>query len=63
MDKQFHGVVSKDGMGAMRFAKASISGREVSCDVCGRVVPREKIRSIYFGEHGEKIDYCEECLG
>jgi len=46
----------------MKLEKASISGREVSCDVCGRVAPREKIFSVYVGPHGEKIDYCKRCF-
>ena len=46
----------------MNFAKASISGKEVSCDVCGKVVEREEITSIYFGDKGQKIDYCSRCF-
>ena len=46
----------------MNFAKASISGKEVSCDVCGKVVEREQIVSIYHGPHGEKIDFCSRCF-
>jgi hypothetical protein len=44
------------------FTKASISSREVSCDVCGAVVEREKIVSIYYGPNGEKTDYCSRCF-
>jgi|YelNatPaOPRAMG01_1025707.scaffolds.fasta_scaffold11081_5 ribosomal protein S26 len=46
----------------MRYGKASISGREVSCDICGRIVPREQVISVYFGPYGEKVDFCRKCL-
>jgi late competence protein required for DNA uptake (superfamily II DNA/RNA helicase) len=46
----------------MKFEKASISSREVSCDRCGAVVEREEITSVYFGDKGQKIDYCPRCF-
>jgi len=46
----------------MNFAKASISGKEVSCDVCGKVVERGEIISVYYGPNGEKTDYCLRCF-
>jgi Zn-finger nucleic acid-binding protein len=45
------------------FTKALISGKEASCDVCGKVVKREEITSVYFGDKGQKIDYCPRCFG
>jgi len=42
--------------------REALLGREASCDRCGAVVPREQIRSIYIGPHGEKIDYCPSCF-
>jgi len=44
------------------FSKASISGKEVSCDRCGLVVSRQKIVSVYIGERGQKIDFCPRCF-
>jgi hypothetical protein len=50
---------------ADRFSKAVIeySGRGrylYSCDSCSKVTT--EVVSMFFGEHGEKMDLCRECL-
>ncbi|MEM4004674.1 MAG: hypothetical protein QXM43_03450 [Desulfurococcaceae archaeon] len=42
--------------------KASLNGKEVSCDRCGHVDLRRKFVTIYFGPHGEKVDFCPKCF-
>jgi hypothetical protein len=31
-----------------------------SCDRCGRVT--REVASVYFGERGEHVDLCDQCL-
>ena len=43
-----------------RAREASLGEGQISCDGCGRVTG--KIVTLYFGEHGEKVDLCAKCI-
>lgn len=50
-----------------RVATEAVIGREdgklmSSCDVCGRVLPYDKVLTIFRTARGEKTDYCPRCV-
>jgi ribosomal protein S26 len=61
MDKQFHGVVSKDGMGAMRFVKTHLGEGDVACDKCGRLVKRGEAIEIWPITSDRIAHQCRRC--
>jgi hypothetical protein len=45
-----------------RIEKALLGEGLASCDNCGHVAPMEEFYPIVFGERGERMDLCEDCV-
>jgi hypothetical protein len=44
------------------FSKALLGEGLASCDRCGHAAPMEEFYPIVFGERGERMDLCEDCV-
>jgi hypothetical protein len=45
-----------------RLRKALLGEGLASCDNCGHAAPMHEFTTIFFGERGEKMDLCEQCI-